>query len=99
MLSDAESTRFRTALYRVWLLCWVACAEEEEEEEPEDVDDDEEVNQENGNWADIVARLVKYDTPELQDIVAATSFLQVMFQRAMNADPHNIHVQNFSECH
>jgi D-alanyl-lipoteichoic acid acyltransferase DltB (MBOAT superfamily) len=85
VLTEAESFRFRRALYRIWLLsmCVYAVA-------MDDNDDGSDTNPDLGNadqalsrivFLYIAARLKQFDTQELVQLVVVTNFLEALDDR------------------
>ncbi|KAI0094561.1 hypothetical protein BDY19DRAFT_988387 [Irpex rosettiformis] len=94
VLTNAESLRLRTALYRIWLFCiFIEQWNNDDDDGDENEDDDGNENpwaRWNANWDAVVAWLAEYDTPDLLDVVAVAPFLQEVLRRIMNSDPENV---------
>ena len=85
MLTEAETLRFRTALYRLWLFCFSIQQMPDDPEDPE-----EQWGEWDCNWRALVVRLAKYETQDLLDIIAAARFLQEVLRWVMTDDfPEN----------
>ena len=75
VLTDLESSRLRTALYRIWQFC-ISCGNTEIEF----------AQQWDSGWSALVAQFTTYKLQDLHDIIAVASFLREALRRCIKAD-------------